>query len=91
MEFVIYLGNNDTITVNDARLSKVYRLKKGQPTPVANMIDKDILASYKEKGKGSCCGKVARMTPIFTDVTYCQYRNLNLYDSRKFWEKQYGN
>jgi len=88
-EFVIYLGTGSVVTVSSKGLSKVYRLEYDKPVLIENEADRMILLSYEENVQNGCCGGTRKSRPVMTDVTYCQYRKLDLLKFRdEMLEKQ---
>lgn len=85
-EFVVYLGKSKVVTVDDNKLSRVYRLEKGVPCPVDNSADKLILLNWRQ-AQGGCgtCGRGYMSRPIWSDVTYARYRNIPLDQFRDEW------
>jgi hypothetical protein len=93
MEFVLYLGTQKEVTVtevNGKRLSRVYRMIKGQPIPVDSEADKFLLLNYTEVS-GGCHSCSAKNRPMMSDYSFCQYQNLNLVEYREKWTQHYLN
>lgn len=90
-QFVIYLGQENVVTISNEDLSKVYRLPKGQPVLVENEADKSILVGWKELKKTSCCGHSRSTMPVYDDISYCKLTRKDLYQFRAEWYEKTKN
>jgi hypothetical protein len=91
MEFLIYTGVEQEITVSQKNLTKVYRFKRDLPVPINHESDRINLLRYVEVRKTSCCGGRSQTRPLITDITYCRFKKLNVIEFRSKWEKEYQN